>query len=80
MAKRTDKLTDAVLRCLQELLVQHGEPGRPMKQKTLARRSGQSYARVHRFLSGQMPYPPISLALWGLEFVALWGVLARLRL
>lgn len=30
-----------------------------MKQKTLARRSGQTYARVHKFLSGQMPYPPL---------------------
>jgi transcriptional regulator with XRE-family HTH domain len=59
MPKRTDKLTDAVLRRIEELRVQHGAPGSPMKQKTLARRSGQTYARVHKFLSGQMPYPPL---------------------
>lgn len=59
MAKRTDKLTDAVLKRIEALRVQHGAPGVPMKQKTLARRSGQTYARVHKFLSGQMPYPPL---------------------
>ncbi len=59
MPKRTDRLTDAALQAIQGFLVQYGEPGRPMKQKTLARRSGQSYARVHRFISGQMPYPPM---------------------
>src|SRR5688500_6325595 len=59
MAKRTDKLTEAVLRRIEELRVQHGAPGQPMKQKTLARRSKQTYARVHKFLSGQMPYPPL---------------------
>jgi transcriptional regulator with XRE-family HTH domain len=59
MPKRTDALTDAILKRVQELLVQHGAPDRPMKQKTLARRSGQTYARVHKFLSGQMPYPPL---------------------
>ena len=59
MARRTDKLTGAILRRIEELRVQHGAPGAPMKQKTLARRAKQSYARVHRFLSGQMPYPPL---------------------
>jgi transcriptional regulator with XRE-family HTH domain len=59
MAKRTDRLTDAVLKKIEALRVQHGSPGQPMKQKTLARRSGQTYARVHKFLSGQMPYPPL---------------------
>jgi transcriptional regulator with XRE-family HTH domain len=59
MTKRTDALTEAVLKTIEGLRVQYGEPGRPMKQKTLARRSGQTYARVHKFLSGQMPYPPL---------------------
>lgn len=59
MAKRTDKLTDSILRRIEELRLKHGTPDRPMRQKTLARRSGQTYARVHKFLSGQMPYPPM---------------------
>jgi hypothetical protein len=59
MTKRTDKLTERVLERVEALRVQHGAPGTPMKQKTLARRSGQTYARVHKFLSGQMPYPPL---------------------
>lgn len=59
MAKRTDRLTDQILKRIEALRVQHGAPGAPMKQKTLARRSTQTYARVHKFLSGQMPYPPL---------------------
>lgn len=59
MAKRTDQLTDSILRRVEELRLKHGAPGKPMRQKTLARRSGQTYARVHKFLSGQMPYPPM---------------------
>jgi hypothetical protein len=59
MPKRTDALTDVILRKIQALMAQHGSNDRPMQQKTLARRSKQTYARVHKFLSGQMPYPPL---------------------
>lgn len=59
MPKRTDRLTDLILKRIEALRAQHGAPGAPMKQKTVARRSGQTYARVHKFLSGQMPYPPL---------------------
>jgi hypothetical protein len=59
MPKRTDVLTERVRKLIESLRVQHGAPGRPMGQKTLARRSGQKYPRVHKFLSGQMPYPPM---------------------
>lgn len=59
MAKRKDGLTELVLKRVEELRAQHGVSGRPMEQKRLARRSQQTYARVHKFLSGQMPYPPL---------------------
>lgn len=59
MAKRTDRLTEVILRKIEGLRAEHGPPGQPMKQKTLARRSGQTYARVHAFISGKMPYPPM---------------------
>lgn len=55
VATRRDQLTDAVRLEIKRLMLHHGD----MKQIELARRSGEKQQRIHKFISGQMPYPPM---------------------
>lgn len=55
VATRRDQLTEAVRLEMKRLMLHHGD----MKQIELARRSGEKQQRIHKFISGQMPYPPM---------------------
>lgn len=54
MARR-DHLTEAVRLEIKRLMLHHGD----MQQVELVRRSGENKQRIQRFISGQMPYPPM---------------------
>lgn len=53
--KRRDRLAEALRQEIVTLMKHHGE----MKQIELARRAGEDQQRVHKFVKGQMPYPPL---------------------
>jgi hypothetical protein len=53
---RKDPLAELVRLRVIALMAEHDE----MEQIELARRSKNAQQRVHRFLVGQMPYPPMS--------------------
>lgn len=55
VATRRDQLTEALRLEIKRLMLHHGD----MKQIELARRSGEKQQRIHKFISGQMPYPPM---------------------
>lgn len=49
-------MAERIRQQIEQLMKANGN----MEQKTLARRAKVSAGRVHRFLRGQMPYPPLS--------------------
>jgi hypothetical protein len=53
--KRRDRLAEAVRLEIVRLMAHHNE----MEQIELARRAGERQQRVHKFVNGQMPYPPL---------------------
>lgn len=55
VAIRRDQLTEAVRLEIKRLMLHHGD----MQQIELAMRSGETKQRIQRFVSGQMPYPPM---------------------
>lgn len=56
VATRRDQLAEALRTEIKRLMAHHGN----MQQIELVRRSGQNKQRIQRFLSGQMPYPPLT--------------------
>lgn len=55
VATRRDQLTEAIRLEIKRLMLHHGD----MQQIELAMRSGETKQRIQRFISGQMPYPPM---------------------
>lgn len=55
VATRRDQLTESVRLEIKRLMLHHGD----MQQVELVRRSGETKQRIQRFISGQMPYPPM---------------------
>lgn len=53
---RKDPLAEALRLEILRLMNHHGK----MKQIELARRAGEDQQRVHKFVKGQMPYPPLA--------------------
>lgn len=56
VATRRDQLTEAVRLEIKRLMLHHGD----MQQIELAMRAGETKQRIQRFISGQMPYPPMT--------------------
>jgi transcriptional regulator with XRE-family HTH domain len=52
---RRDQLTESVRLEIKRLMLHHGD----MQQIELAMRAGETKQRIQRFISGQMPYPPM---------------------
>jgi hypothetical protein len=55
VATRKDELTEALRLEIRRLMLHHGD----MKQIELAKRAREPQQRVHKFIKGQMPYPPL---------------------
>lgn len=55
VATRRDDLTEQLRLEIKRLMLHHGD----MQQIELARRAKEAQQRVHKFVKGQMPYPPL---------------------
>lgn len=53
---RLDPMAERIRQQIEQLMKANGN----MHQKTLAKRAKVSQGRVHRFITGQMPYPPLT--------------------